>query len=577
VHNSPKGAPEEQGMGAKTKKDLEKEIADLQARIRKLAPSQPPETLDADAGDQLEKDKSVSGRLRESEKRYHELFSKMLDGFAVHEIICDEDGKPCDYRFLEVNPAFEHLTGLRAADLIGRTVLEVLPKTEPHWINTYGRVALTGEPVHFEDYAQELDRYYEVTAYSPVKGRFAVVFADVTERKHAELDRVKLEQQLQESQKLESLGLLAGGIAHDFNNLLTSIVGNTDLALDELGPSSPLRESLEGIERAAGCAADLCKQLLAYSGKGRFEVQRLDLGAVIEEMTHILDVSIPKKVSIKYSLAPRLPAVAADPSQIRQVVMNFITNAAEAIGDKRGTISITTGDMLCDADYLAATLPGETLEEGRYAYIEVSDTGVGMDPATIARIFDPFFTTKFTGRGLGMAAVLGIVRGHRGAISIHSEPGRGATFRALLPAVSETAAPIARNAGDGDGWKGTGVVLLVDDEETVRSVGRRMIQKLGFDVVTANDGLEAAAVFKARAEEIVCVVLDLTMPNMDGAEAYRELQRMRADVPVVLSSGYNEQDAIHRFSGEGLAGFVQKPYTLSVLARKMREVLGVDA
>jgi PAS domain S-box-containing protein len=393
-------------------------------------------------------------------------------------------------------------------------------------------------------------------------------------RLRGEEERRKLEEKIQQTQKMESLGVLAGGIAHDFNNLLMGILGNANLALDEMPAEAPARYSLQQIEVATRRAADLTKQMLAYSGKGRFVVKALDLSVLVEEMLHMMQVSISKKAVLKLNLTERLPAIRADATQIRQIVMNLITNASEAIGDRSGIIAITTGAMECDQEYLSTTHLNEDLKGGLFVTLEVSDTGVGMSAETQARIFDPFFTTKFTGRGLGLAAVLGIVRGHHGAIKVYSEPGRGTTFNVLFPASEDQAETLeGRKAGDTK-WKGSGTILVADDEETIRALARRILEKAGFDVITAEHGLRAVEAFRERAEEITAVLLDMTMPHMDGEQVFRELRRIRPDVCVILSSGYNEQDATRRFSGTGLAGFIHKPYSPAELIAKIREVLG---
>jgi len=397
---------------------------------------------------------------------------------------------------------------------------------------------------------------------------------NVTERIRAEEERRRLEAQVQHGQKLESLGVLAGGIAHDFNNLLMGILGNADLALQDLSPVAPSRAFLLEIEKASRRAADLCRQMLAYSGKGRFVVEAIDLSELVEEMAYLLKVSVSKKAILRYQFARGLPPVMADATQIRQVVMNLITNASEAIGDRSGAISITTGLQECDQSYLRSSVLDDNLPEGKYAYFEVADTGTGMTPETQAKIFDPFFSTKFTGRGLGLSAVLGIVRGHKGAIRVYSEAGRGSTFKVLLP-VSEEAAraagcrpPPSEKEAEAPA-KGT--VLLVDDDPTIRAVGRVMLERMGYTAILASDGREALEVFRARAGEIGAVVLDLTMPGMDGEECFRELRRRRPDLRVILSSGYNEQDVVQRFAGKGLAGFIQKPYVMDLLRAKLRE------
>ncbi len=411
-----------------------------------------------------------------------------------------------------------------------------------------------------------------------------VCLEDITQIKKAEEEKRALERQVQHAQKLESLGVLAGGIAHDFNNLLMGILGNADLALNELSPVSPARRNLQEIEKASRRAADLAKQMLAYSGKGRFVVQPINGNELVEEMAHLLEVSISKKNVLKFNFAENLPIFDGDATQIRQVVMNLITNASEAIGERSGIIALSTGAIHCDRAYLdnvsemlRAAL-GEPLPEGVYTYFEVADTGCGMDAETIEKIFDPFFTTKFTGRGLGMSAVLGIVRGHKGALKIHSETKKGTTFRLLFPA-NELPNDGVAVAGKGEAprqdWRGSGTVLFADDEEVVRTVGSQMLERLGFNVLTAPDGREALKVFGEHPAEIVCMFLDLTMPHLDGEETFSEIRRLSPDVPVILCSGYDEQDATRRFAGKGLAGFIQKPFTIAALKEKLMDVLAV--
>jgi len=417
---------------------------------------------------------------------------------------------------------------------------------------------------------------YNASVYRDDSGNVLGVFAaarDITERKKAEEERNRLEEQVRHAQKLESLGVLAGGIAHDFNNLLMAILGYTELALANLPPGSQIRPNLEEVEKAARRAADLCRQMLAYSGKGRFVIENLDLGEIVKEMSDMLAMSISKKAVLRYRLSPDLPRVEADAAQIRQVVMNLIINASEAIGDTSGVISLSTGLMDCDRAYLREVAGGDELPEGRYIFLEVTDTGTGMDKATQEKIFDPFFTTKFTGRGLGLAAVLGIVRGHRGAIKVYSETGKGSTFKVLLPAAGVAAVTGTVPKAPDAGWKGSGTVLLADDEEMVRQVGVSMLESMGFRVLAATDGQAAVEVFREHMDEIRCVVLDLTMPRMDGEEAYREISRLHPGVPVILTSGYTEQQVTRRSTREGLAGFIQKPYKMNDFASLLHRVL----
>ncbi|HUJ73481.1 MAG TPA: PAS domain-containing protein, partial [bacterium] len=330
-------------------------------------------------------------------------------------------------------------------------------------------------------------------------------------------DRRKAEAALLQTQKLESLGVLAGGIAHDFNNLLVTILGNASLALLKLPGGTPAHEELSQIELAGQRAADLCRQLLSYAGKSRMEMEATNLNALVQEMPQLLKVSLPKGVTVNFNLAPTLPAVNGDPTQIRQVLMNLVINAGEAIGERTGVITISTGVLQADHAYLALAHMEPDPPEGPYVFLEVSDTGIGMSPETQARIFDPFFTTKFTGRGLGLASVLGIIRSHKGGLKVYSELGVGTSFKVLLPAAEHPQPAPERPPAEGP-WRGSGTVLVVDDEASIRSVTRRMLAHLGFEVLEAADGQQALAALREHRDAVKLVVLDLTMPNMSGAE-----------------------------------------------------------
>jgi PAS domain S-box-containing protein len=403
----------------------------------------------------------------------------------------------------------------------------------------------------------------------PAVRGLVLILRDITERKRAEAEHRALEEKIRQTQKLESLSILAGGIAHDFNNLLTGILGNASLARSVLPPTAPAREHVELVEQAALRAAELTEQMLAYSGRRRFIVETVRLNSVIEEMSQLLSLSISKKCALRYELDPDL-VIEGDVVQLRHVVMNLVINAAEAIGTEHGVITVRTRSIVCSTPARSdAPLDGPS---GVCAFLEVSDTGCGMSDGVRARIFEPFFTTKFTGRGLGLAAVLGIVRGHHGAIQVESEVGRGTTVRVLFPAASGGQAEVRRREVEEPRRGGT--VLVIDDEEIVRVVAQRMLERAGFEVLLASDGRSGLALFAAHAHEICLVLLDLTMPQLDGAETFRELQRVRADVPVILSSGYTEQDATTRFAGTGLAGFVQKPYSMAALTVAVRAALG---
>jgi PAS domain S-box-containing protein len=365
-------------------------------------------------------------------------------------------------------------------------------------------------------------------------------------------------------QKLESIGVLAGGIAHDFNNLLHVVLGNADLARLHLAAESPAAEHLDEVVRATQRAAELTQQLLAYSGRGSFETRQLDLSDEMREMATLLRTAISKQATLVWDLDGKLPAVVADPTQIRQVVMNLITNGSDALGDQPGTITLRTGRVR------DAQAGGDTDD---FVYLEVADTGCGMDSDTLQRIFDPFFTTKFTGRGLGLAAVMGIVESHRGHIRIRTSPGEGTAFRILFPAVPTEQESRPRHTS-GTHWRGRGSALVVEDEEGVREVVMRMLERLGFRVLTAADGVAALEALEQAAADVTVVLLDLSMPRMGGADCLRHIRERRPSLPVVLMSGYTEQEvATKLIDGAGdTTAFLQKPFLPQDLTRVIRRV-----
>ena len=398
---------------------------------------------------------------------------------------------------------------------------------------------------------------------------------EARERRRAEEERRRLETKIQHAQKLESLAVLAGGIAHDFNNLLVGILGNADLALTKEPPASRQSQYLESIIAAAQRAAELSNQMLAFSGKGKFVTEVLDLTVLVPEVVNLMETSISHRARIRNQLPAEPLTVEADATQLRQLVMNLISNASDAVADRGGVITLSGGMVDCDREYLSESYVLEDLPAGTYAYFDVADDGAGMSRETVEKIFDPFFTTRFAGRGLGLAAVLGIVRGHRGTVRVQSEPGLGTTFRVLLPASEQVASagpPIEPAAAVE--LRGTETVLVIDDEEPVRTVARRILEDSGFTVITAKDGHEGVEAFRRHLDRVALVLLDMTMPQFSGGETLRELRSVSRDVNVVLSSGYHEQVVRERFAGEGFAGFLQKPYTPAELLRKVRDALG---
>ncbi|MDR3700789.1 MAG: PAS domain S-box protein [Candidatus Sulfopaludibacter sp.] len=370
-------------------------------------------------------------------------------------------------------------------------------------------------------------------------------------------EQKQMEEQLRQTQKLESLGVLAGGLAHDFNNLLTGIMGNASLALHDPMDPGTVRAHIDEVIAASERAAMLVRQMLAYAGKGRIVVEPVDLSQQISEIVTLIRTSIPRSVDLHLELDAEGPHVVADRSQVQQLIMNLSINAAEAIGEQPGTVTIQTSRR-------------ETNQETQ-AVLTIKDTGCGMDEATKAQMFDPFFTTKFTGRGLGLAAVLGIIRTHRGSISVESAPGTGTVVTVVLPAsMALVPGTVPEDLFD---VRGFGNILVVDDEAMVRNLAKFALERCGYTIELAQNGKEALDVFAARPDAFAAVILDLTMPVMAGEEALDRLRQLRVDIPVLLSSGFSEEDALQRFHGKGLSGFLQKPYTATALARKIKQAL----
>jgi PAS domain S-box-containing protein len=388
-------------------------------------------------------------------------------------------------------------------------------------------------------------------------------------------DRKRIEEKLRERAKLESLGVLAGGIAHDFNNLLTGILGNAGLLMEDAPLGSATWSFAKGICESGERAAKLAHQMLAYSGRGRFVMESIDLSEQIRQHTALIQSSVPKNVEVVFDLADDLPPIEVDASQLQQLVLNLVVNGAEAMGEARGRVTVATRTQVVDEAYRRTLLHDEHVKPGLYVVLEVSDTGSGMDEETQLRIFDPFFTTKFLGRGLGLAAVQGIVRGHKGAIKVDSRVGEGTTFRVFLPAGKDAAAArLPRMVEPRDTVPDTETILVIDDEEIVRSTAQTALRRLGYSVITAPDGAAGVVLFRAQSQSIRLVLLDLSMPGMSGEETMREIRKIRPDVSVVLSSGYNEADALRRFEGQHLSGFLQKPYSGRTLALRVREAIG---
>jgi PAS domain S-box-containing protein len=524
-------------------------------------------SLVEDVTERVEAEQAVA----KSERLYHTLVEATRTGYVV----IDSKG-----RVLEANEEYVRLTGRGSLDAIrGRSIVEW---TALHDIERNRREVARTLSTGFV-HNLEIDYIHPDGRVQPIEVNAHVVETeaglqiislcrDISQRRALESEQRNMERRLLESQKLESLGLLAGGVAHDFNNLLTGILGNSSLLAADIHRDSPLHPLVSQIETAAMRAAELCRQMLAYAGKGHFVVQPVDVNAVIEETTGLVHASISKRAQLSLDLHPGLPAVSADPSQIQQVVMNLVINASESLGEQDGTITVRTRSAPHAAADGEFTWFGAMRPEGECVVIEVSDTGCGMSPQTKARIFDPFFTTKFTGRGLGLAAVVGIVRAHGGSIAVESEPGLGTRIRVMFPVGGTSPRPNGGPEGAAE-WRGSGTVLLADDEDPVRHTTARLLDSFGFDVVTVRDGREAVRLFCEDPDRFRVVLLDLTMPHMGGPDALAAMRAVRPGVVALLTSGFDEREVLLNHAGTGFAAFLQKPYRGRELRAALRAAL----
>ena len=501
------------------------------------------------------------------------------DSFVITDTGSPEVPHP---RIIYVNDAFTRLTGYTMPEALGRSpALLQGPASDRGEIGRMRTAIERGEAFTSEllNYRKDGTTYVAEVRIMPIRdadGRlthWVGVQRDVSERRRVAEERARMESRMQETQQLESLGVLAGGIAHDFNNLLTVIVGSSTLARLELGDDDEIRRHLQRIDTAAQRAADLCRQMLAYSGKGRYQVQTLDFNAVVRETAELGRNAITAGHEVRLELAASPVTVTADASQMQQVLMNLLLNADEAIGPAAGTIRIATQTGRLNRARLARTHLGPELPDGDYAMLEVADTGGGIAPEIAGRIFDPFFTTKFTGRGLGLSAVLGVVRAHGGTIEVESRPGAGATFRVFLPAVPAEPAPAAPRPAAVPGSGAGRVVLVVDDDAPLRLLAVELLRMGGYKTLTAADGVEAVERFREHAGRIDAVLLDLSMPRMDGAAAGQEIRRLAPGMPVLLMSGFSEDEALRRFPVRERTGFLQKPFSSDALLGKLGALL----
>ncbi|ACL02277.1 PAS/PAC sensor hybrid histidine kinase [Desulfatibacillum aliphaticivorans] len=622
---------------------------------------------------------------RKVERDFKSLFEEMMDGFALHEIICNDDGEPVDYRFLAVNPAFEKMTGLKGEDILGKRVLEVFPLTEKSWIEAYGKVALTGEPIAFENYSVALERHFYVTAYRPAPGQFACIFADVTENKKTEADRerliqaveqsgetivitdtdgniqyvnpsfervsgysreevigrnpnilksgeqdeafyahmwqtissgrtwegrmvnktqdggffiekasispvmdkngeitnyigvkrditeeIQLEERLAQSQKMEAIGTLAGGIAHDFNNILTPIFGFTEMLKEDIPPNSPMQNHVEEVFQAALRARELVKQILTFSRQDNQEVRPLRLQPIIKEAMKLLRGAIPTTIGFQLDIDPKCGIVMADPTQIHQIVMNLATNAYHAMEMTGGALTVTLKESAVSSN--DPSFP--ELSGGKYAVLTVSDTGIGLEDKLLERIFDPYYTTKPRGKGtgLGLSVVHGIVTSAQGAVRAYSEPGRGTKFSIYLP-VKERVFEAREKTDETPVPGGSEKILLVDDEAPVERLEKRILERLGYDVVSCSSSLIALESFTKDPHAFDLLVTDMTMPNMTGAQLAMEMRKIRPELPVIICTGFSNFIDEEKAASMGIQGYVTKPVVKRELAQVVRTAL----
>ncbi|MBK6938657.1 MAG: PAS domain-containing protein [Planctomycetes bacterium] len=489
--------------------------------------------------------------------------------------------------FVFINDALASILGGSAASFVGRRVADVVPLLWRSIEPLLRHAMIDDVPTTHHDISGEtarepgVVRHWTTTCF-PIRlhdGQLVgvgVTATENTENRRAESERRRLLAQALHAQKLESIGYLAGGVAHDFNNLLLGILGSANLALLDLPADSPIREHLETIEQAGMRAADLTRQLLAYAGRGRFVQERIDLSSLCREMVALLEAAIPHRVKLAFELSESSTLVLGDGAQLRQIVISLVTNAAEACRERGGTIRIATGSTNATRAKLDRLLLGADLEPGRFAYLEIEDDGVGMDDAVLARAFEPFYSTKPSARGLGLAAVEGIVRGHSGAIDLHSKIGRGTTIRVYLPSLDEAMRQAPEHDTvevSADRWQGSGRILVADDEEEVRRVAGALLTRFGFDVIMARTGDEAIDLLHQPGPAIAAILLDFSMPGLATDDTVAAIRSMYPSLPVLLSSGYDDDRVLGVVERFPHTMYLPKPYRPATLRNALRQML----
>jgi two-component system, cell cycle sensor histidine kinase and response regulator CckA len=527
--------------------------------------------------------RKAAEELRKSEEKYRRLVENAYD--IVYTT--DPNG-----RVTFVNPSGLQHIRYSQEEVVGRCYLEFIPEEYVENVSqfyshqflekipdTYFEFPFVTKNGEIRWYGQKTQL---LTEHDSIVG-FQSIARDITDRRRLEEERLEMERRLLHAQKIESLGLMAGGIAHDFNNQLAVVLGNLELALTDKTLDAETHLSIEGAVKAARKSAELSRQMQTYTGTTLYSPVNLDLNELLSKNFSQLESCISRNVTLNLERSNSLPLMRGDADQIQRLVMNLVVNASEAIEDQHGDVDLRTGVMDCEGGYLSRSRLEEKPASGRFIFLEVTDTGCGMDADSQRRLFDPFFTTKFTGRGLGMAEVIGVVKGHSGAIIVDSEIGKGTTIRVLFPVTNEPQASTAKcmerveiklSANDAANRKKT--ILLVEDETGVRDLVVRRLDKLGYSAITAVDGEEGIGVFQERLSEIDLVMLDFAMPKMNGVEAFRELIRIKPDVKVILSSGYTEDVLLQSFPDRRPAGVLHKPYKMEALKAKLDRLLEND-
>jgi PAS domain S-box-containing protein len=513
--------------------------------------------------------------LRESEQRFRSVWEATPDALAMS----DADGI-----VVAANPAYYQLYGLTPEQVIGKPFTIIYPE-ERRALAMQGYRNVFDAGVATPPFETQLHRPDGTVLTVESRAQFVrqadgrmlllSTIRDISARRNAEEERLQIERKLREAQRLESLGVLAGGIAHDFNNLLTGISGNTELALLDIEPSSPAHESLVDVLSGARRAADLVSQIMAYAGQGQYLVHPIDVNHLIRQIAGLLHTSAGATAVLQYEFAEGLPMIEGDTMQLRQVLINLVTNAAEAIEHPGGTIVIATSHEVLTQDQMRGYMFGAERDAGAFVAIAVSDTGHGMERSTIARIFDPFYTTKFAGRGLGLAAVQGIVRSHSGLLAVESDPGRGTTVKIWLPVAAAVRSFIAEPIEVLPATQR--VVMIVDDEEAVRLVSARLITRLGLAAVSCADGESALEQLRAGIAGLAAIMLDVSMLRMHGDQAAREINALCPEVPVVLMSGYSAIDIERLYPDLPFTTFLQKPFSIDGLRTTLELVMRVES